>query len=109
MASELPPEKWVDQILWPIPQDPRLSIFGHSHIAMARDFEKSLVDALVDCGLSPSKGQARTSVKNNAVMINRVKCNDISRILTNSDSLLNIDAIVIENGRHNFGIIEMCD
>lgn len=109
MACEQPPEQWSEEVLWPLPQDMRISIFGHSQIAMARNLTKTLVAALVDTGLCASNGQARTAIRNNAVMVNRKKCKDVNRVLTGQDALKNIDAITIENGKYNFGIIELCD
>jgi hypothetical protein len=48
-------------------------------------------------------------IQSNAVMVNRVKVKDVNRILTSADALPNLDAIVIEAGKYNFAIIELCD
>lgn len=112
IASELSPEEWPEEILWPSPSPMNKhyfgSIFGNHHNSIWREKTISLIDALVFTELCSSNGEARKSIRNNAVMINRVKCNDISRILTSKDRLSKLDAIVLENGKYNFGIIEMC-
>ena len=107
MASKWPPSGWPAEILLPIGGQP-VSIFGHAHVSMDRSKTVSLIEGLVWTGLAPSNGQARTAILNNAVMLNRVKIKDINRILSAQDALPNIDAIVIENGKYNFGIIELC-
>jgi tyrosyl-tRNA synthetase len=107
MASALPPQEWSAEILWPLPKQP-VSIFGYHHVAMDRGQSVSLVDALVWTEGCDSKGAARRMIQSNAVMVNRVKVKDVSRILTAADALKNLDAIVIEFGKHNFAIIELC-
>src|ERR1035437_7660560 len=92
IASELPPDEWPEEVLWPLsPSNP--PIFGWPS-SLGRDKSMSLIDSLVSSGLSSSNGEARKSIRNNSVMINRVKCNDISRILTSEDRLPKLDAIV---------------
>ena len=38
-----------------------------------------------------------------------IRMSDINMVLDKTHALTNIDAIVIEFGRYNFGIIELCD
>lgn len=106
IVSFLPPDKWPEEVLWPFsPKYPPIMGWPFS---LARDMSISLIDALVGTGLSSSNGEARKSIHNNGVMINRIRCTDIARILTSKDRLPKLDAIVLENGKYNFGIVEMC-
>ena len=107
MASELEPDQWPSDILLPIPKEP-VSIFGYQHVAMNRDNAIRLIEALEWTELSKSLGDARKAIKNNAVKVNRKPETNIHRILTKEDALSNVDAIVLELGKYNFGIIEMC-
>ena len=66
------------------------------------------MDALLWTQLCESKGEVRRAIKNNGIMVNRKKMTDPNYVLTMKDALPNIDAIVLENGKYNFGIIEMC-
>lgn len=106
IVSEQSPEQWPEEVLWPLRKEP-VGIFGYAQIAMASDRTKTLLAALVETGLCASNGQARTAINSNAVMINRVKCRDVSRVLDARDALPNLDAIVIEHGKLNFGIVEL--
>ena len=112
IASELSPDQWPEEVLWSCyssaDKNYRSSIFGKRHVDMWRKKTISLIDALVFTLLSSSNGEAKKAIKNNGIMINRVRCNDISRVLTSEDRLPNLDAIVLENGKYKFGIIEMC-
>lgn len=107
IASEKPPQEWPIEILDPLPQDTSMSIFGDAQIQLARNRTMSLLDALVMTYLCKSNNEARTAIRNNAVMINRVKTKDVARVLTASDELPNIEAIVVECGKYNIGIVEM--
>lgn len=108
MASATPPDKWDISILDPLGKN-KLSIFGFSHVYMCRTFSKSLIECLVWTRICESNGQARNAIRNNAVSVNRVKIKDVSYIISVKNVLTNIDAIVIEHGKYNFGIIELCD
>jgi hypothetical protein len=117
IVGEKHPNEWPLQSVLPTllplsnPKYPSLnplSIFGDSQIAIARDGQISLINALVQTGLCSSNGEARNKIKSNAVMINRVKVSNVSIVLSESDALKNIDAIVLECGKRNFGIVEMC-
>jgi len=83
-------------------------IFGNTQVAMGRDFTVSLLDALLWTELCPSKGEAKNFAKNGAIRVNGEKCSDITRILSGKDALGNLDAIVLECGRRNYGLIELC-
>lgn len=112
MASQLPPDQWIPEVLWPFYTAKGISehsIFGRSQIAMGREHSMKLLDALVETELCSSLGEARKGIRNNAVKVNRKPIKDIDRVLTKDDVLPNIDAIVLEFGKYNFGIIEMCD
>jgi len=107
MASELPPDKWDIAVLDPLHKSP-VGIFGHSHVAMARENSINILEALVWCGLCESNGEARKAVRNNAIKLNRKPLNDFRLNLTKEHALPNLDAIVLECGKFNFGIIELC-
>lgn len=107
MASKLPPSEWIEEILLPIHKEP-ISIFGYQHVAMSRENSIKLIEALEWTGLCDSLGAARKAIKNNGVKLNRKPITDFNYILTKSDVLPNIDAIVLEFGKFNFGIIELC-
>lgn len=64
----------------------------------------SLINALVWIRLSPSKAQARNSIKIGAIRINGLQEKDINRKLFSSD-FLNKEVVVLENGKYNFGLI----
>lgn len=112
MASQLPPQEWSDAVLFPYydrKDRAGASIFGnHQHQAMDRTRTISLMDALLWVELCESKGEVRKAIKNNGVMVNRKKMTDPNYILSEKDALPNIDAIVLEFGKYNFGIIELC-
>lgn len=108
MAATFPPSEWPIDIISPSSLG-KLSIFGHSQTAMWRENSMTIIDALVTTNLCESNTLARTAIKGNAVSINRVKVKDINYILTKKDALSNLDAIVLENGKRNYGIIELCD
>lgn len=107
IASQEPPSRWPREILHPLRGLP-VSIFGHQQVAMDRSRSVTLAEALVWTGCCESHGAAKRLVQGNAVMVNRVKAGDHRRVLAAADALPNLDAIVIEAGRHNFAIIELC-
>lgn len=107
MASELDPSQWVEELIWPVGKTQR-SIFGNEQVAMDREKTVTLIDALEWTGLCGSKGDARKAIRNNGVRVNRRVVTDINRVLTKTDALPNLDAIVLEFGKFNFGIIELC-
>jgi len=107
MASELPPDKWDECILWP-QYGQSHTIFGYNQVAMSRDSKIGILDALMWCGLCESNGDARKAIKNNGIKLNRKPVSDFRMVLTHENALPNIDAIVLEFGKYNFGIIELC-
>ena len=107
MVSSKPPNEWSEQVLWPMHKQP-IGIFGYNQTAMGSDYRVGIIEALEWTQLAPSKGQARTAIRAGAVRINGERCADEKRVLTASDALPNLSAIVIENGRRNFGVIEVC-
>jgi tyrosyl-tRNA synthetase len=107
MVSELDPSQWAEEVLWPVGKTQR-SIFGNEQVAMDREKTIALIDALEWTGLCGSKGDARKAIRNNGVRVNRRVVTDINRVLTKTDALPNLDAIVLEFGKYNFGIIELC-
>lgn len=107
MISEKDPSEWSEEVLHPIPKE-SVSIFGFQHVAMDRTKTITLIDALEWTELCSSKGEARKSIRNNGVRVNRRIVTDINRVLTKEDILPNLDAIVLESGKFNFGVIEMC-
>ena len=107
MASEKDPSQWNISILDSIPNYP-ISIFGYNHVAMDRNKSIKLVDALTWCGLCESNSLAKTYIKGSAISVNRQKIKDINYILSPKNALTNLDAIVLECGKYNFGIIEFC-
>lgn len=106
MASKQGPSEWSDGLLLPL-SGQSISIFGDQQITMSRDGSVKLIEALVHTGLCESLGDAKKAIKNNGVSVNRQKVNDLSLILTKEHALPNIDAIVLERGKYNFGIIKM--
>jgi len=107
MTSEIDPSQWSEEVLWPLPKL-SISIFGHQQVAMDREKSIKLIEALEWTGLCPSLGEARKAIKNKGVRVNRKVVLDTSMVLTKNNVLPNLDAIVLERGKYNFGIIEMC-
>ena len=107
MVSELPPDKWDVAVLDPLYKE-SISIFGYNHVAMSKDNYVNILDALVWCGLCESNGEGRKAIKNSGIKLNRKTVTDFRMILTHENALPNIDAIVLEFGKYNFGIIELC-
>lgn len=110
IASQKSPREWDSRVITtPVSFSGRLgySIFGSSHIEIASDYAISLIDALVETKLSESNGQARNSIKSGAVRINGNKCTDVAKILSQQDMIPALESIVIENGKKNYGIIEI--
>lgn len=107
VASEKDPTNWPEVVLYPnYPSG--LSIFGFSHVAMDMTKSISLIEALTWTGLCDSNGVARKAIKGNGIMVNRKRIVDAGYILSEKDALLNLDAIVLEFGKYNIGIIEFC-
>jgi tyrosyl-tRNA synthetase len=106
IVSENPPSEWPEEVLYPYDG---ASIFGNTaHQAMDRTRTISLIDALMWTGLCESKGEIRKAIKNNGIMVNRKKMTDYTYVLSAKDACPKVDAIVLEFGKYNFGIIELC-
>lgn len=108
IVSTKPIVEWPISVLHPVNKT-GISIFGYNHVAMDRSFKVNILEALVWTRLVESMGDARKIVKNHGVRVNSVKVSDHTKNLTSLDVISTLDAIVIECGRYNFGIIEMCD
>ena len=65
-----------------------------------------LPGALVRCGLSPSKGQARTSIEQGAVSVNHEVVKDITRVLRKED-LIAERFVVLRRGKKTYSLIDV--
>ena len=77
------------------------------------DFEKEklgdgldIVTFLADTGCFPSKGEARKTIQNGGVSINRVKVEDIKRIIT-VDDLLHSKYVLVQRGRKTYYLVNV--
>lgn len=110
IVSELPPNQWPEQVLHPYSKESPLSIFGYNQVAMDKSYTMNLIDALLFTLLCESKGDARRAIKSGAIRLNGdIKLTDPNFTINKSLALINLDAIVLENGKFNFGIIELCN
>ena len=66
----------------------------------------SLIDALVATELAPSKSQARTLIKQNAIAINGVKTQDDARMLDHKDAYHG-RYIILKKGKKAYGLIDL--
>lgn len=66
----------------------------------------NIVDLLSLVTISPSKTEARKSIKGNAISVNKVKISDHDHIITSKD-LLQDQYIMIENGKKNKYILDI--
>lgn len=107
MVSSLAPDKWEECVLWP-QYGTDVVIFGDNQVAMARENSINILEALVWCGLCESNGEARKAIRNSGIKLNRKTVTDFRLMLTKEHALPNLDAIVLEFGKYNFGIIELC-
>lgn len=107
IVSTLPPDHWPEEVLWPERKSGVL-IFGSSQVAMGRDRTIKLIEALEWTELCDSLGSSRRAIRGGGVRVNRKVVNDVNMVLTSANALPNIDAIVLEMGKYNFGIIELC-
>lgn len=108
LASTTPPSSWPKAILCPLP-GARTSVFGHRHVFLSRDRSVLLPDALVWTGLCDSHNNARKLIRNNGVLVNRVREPQPDRRLGIVDALPNLDAIVLEAGKFRFAIVELLE
>lgn len=68
----------------------------------------SLLDALVDTGLSKSKGEARRSVSQGGVYVNNRRVETIERTLQTND-LVGQTTIVLRSGKKNYALLRFVD
>lgn len=108
IASSTSPLEWTEDIISPYKLFGK-SIFGNSLIPLNREYSMSLIDAIVGTGLCESNSEARNCIKGGGIMVNRVKVKDTSFKIDKMSALPNLDAVVIEKGKRNYGIIEFCD
>ncbi len=64
-----------------------------------------LVDALIDVKLASSKREAREFIKNGAVLLNGVKCQDLEKKLSKSDAIEN-KYIVLRRGKKLYALLK---
>lgn len=105
IVSEDPPQEWTPEVL--LPDCKGVTIFGYNQVAMARENTVKLIEALGWTGLCDSMGEARKAIRANSVRVNRRVVNDIEYVL-DASLALPCDAIAIEFGKFNYGIIELC-
>ena len=66
--------------------------------------DKSLIDLLVEGGVSSSKRQAREDIKNGAISINGERRTDLAMTLTPNDALAG-KFVVVRRGKHKYFLI----
>lgn len=71
----------------------------------AADEDKTLVDMLVEAGISSSKRQAREDISNGAIRINGEKEEDVSRVLTKADRI-DERFIIIRRGKKKYTLLK---
>ncbi len=108
IVSSKPIAEWPLDVLWPIGIC-QPSIFGQQLSAMVRAYKMPIFDALIACQLAESNSDARRLIRAGAVRLNGRQLKDEKRVLCAEDRMPNLDSIVLEAGRYNFGIIELCD
>lgn len=108
IASEQPFTQWPPEILKSVLGQP-ISIFGYKHVAMDRKNTITLTEALTFTQLCNSKSEAYKAIKNNGIRLNGIKINNPHTELSAKNAISNLDAIVLEFGKCNYGIIELCD
>lgn len=108
IAGEKKPTEWPTAIVQPYNRAGN-SIFGHQLVPVARDIEMGIIDALIYTLLCESKGEAHRAFKANGIRLNGVKASDPKQVLSAADAIPHLDAIVLEFGRGNYGVIELCD
>ncbi|MDO6656184.1 MULTISPECIES: tyrosine--tRNA ligase [Bacillaceae] len=68
------------------------------------DNEKGLIDLLVEAGISSSKRQAREDVKNGAVYINGERCQEMDKVISESDQIEN-QYVIIRRGKKKYYLL----
>lgn len=105
LVSTKHPELWPEEVLFPVKKQP-VGIFGYNQVALAGDKEVTLIEALVWTGLCQSNTEAKGKLKGGAIKINKVQTKD-NKKLDFTLALSNLNAIVLECGKFNYGIIEI--
>jgi tyrosyl-tRNA synthetase len=116
IASKKPPSEWPEFVVWPV-RGSNKSIFedkDNRHGGFARNHNQTILEALVETGLCKSLSEARRAINGNAISIataggKRTKVTDANLVLNATFALPNLDCIVLEAGRYNYGIVEMWD
>ncbi|PYZ93774.1 tyrosine--tRNA ligase [Salipaludibacillus keqinensis] len=70
-----------------------------------QEADKGLVDLLVESGISPSKRQAREDIKNGAVYINGDRCQELDKVMSESDKI-DEKFTIIRRGKKKFFLIK---
>ncbi|MGG1687368.1 tyrosine--tRNA ligase [Pseudalkalibacillus sp. NRS-1564] len=68
------------------------------------DNEKGLIDLLVEAGISSSKRQAREDVKNGAVYINGERCQEMDKVISESDQIES-QYVIIRRGKKKYFLL----
>ncbi len=68
------------------------------------DSEKGLIDLLVEAGISPSKRQAREDIKNGAVYINGERCQELDKVISETDQIEN-QYVIIRRGKKKYFLL----
>ncbi|MDP4550952.1 tyrosine--tRNA ligase [Guptibacillus hwajinpoensis] len=68
------------------------------------DREKGLIDLLVEAGISPSKRQAREDIKNGAVYINGERCQEMDKVISETDQIEN-QYVIIRRGKKKYFLL----
>ncbi|HUR58344.1 MAG TPA: S4 domain-containing protein, partial [Opitutaceae bacterium] len=64
-----------------------------------------IVDALVHCGLCPSKGQARKDVEGGGIYVNNVRVGEIARVVTTGDLLFG-KYVLLRKGKRTYAVLK---
>jgi len=65
-----------------------------------------LIDAIVEAGLCPSKGQARKDIAAGGIYVNNERSNDINRRLTDGDVLFG-KYLLLRKGKRNYAVLQL--
>ncbi|MDO5033466.1 MAG: tyrosine--tRNA ligase [Eubacteriales bacterium] len=73
----------------------------------AEDFERPLLDILVEVGFIPSKSEGRRLIKQNGLKLNEENVSDFNRLLTKDD--LHEGAAIVRRGKKNYFALKFAD
>ncbi len=65
----------------------------------------SVVDALVDAGVHPSKGAARRMIQQGGVYLNDQRVTDTERLLTAADAVAGDRAVLLRSGKNKYALL----